>query len=222
MKQYALYAMTLAVTVACGAGVAEAQTTAAANDRGYIEFTGGPTFGHKSGGSVGAEGAWYLMPSLGVYAEAGRMTNVATTGIENDAQIIASFIGGSATPKTKVTYFDAGVTFRMPIGSQRVHPYALFGVGAAQVKNETSFSVNGTDVTGNLLNQYGVQLGTDLSGTYTKAFVAVGVGAHIPIGKRLLGDVSYRYGWIGKETKDNADIAAINTNRLQFGIGVRF
>ena len=222
MKQYALYAITLAVTLACSAGLADAQTTTAASDRGYVEFTGGPTFGHRSSGSIGAEGAYFFMRSLGVFVEGGRMMNVATKGIEDDASLIAGFIGGSAKAKTKLTYFDVGAIYRFPMEGHRLHPYALFGVGAAQVKNETTFSVSGTDVTGRLLSDYGVQLGTDLSGTYTKPFFTVGVGTRIPLTPRVQADVSYRYGYTGKYTADNADVAAISSNRLQFGVGVRF
>lgn len=214
------FAMMLALTLVCASGVAHAQVPAPGTDSGYVEVTAGPTFGHKVGASIGAEGAYWVSGRLGIFAEGGWMTNVVTSSTQADAQLIASAIGGSADPKTKVGYFDAGVTYRFPRGG-RMQPYVVVGVGVAHVRNDTKFSVGGTDVTGSI-DQLGVQLGTDLGGSYTKPFVTAGGGVHIPFGTRWLGDISYRYGWIARDTSDNGDIAAINTNRIQFGFGTRF
>lgn len=227
-------ALMLALAVVCTAGVANAQTapgaqTAGAAKEKYIEFTTGPTFGHKVGGSVGAEGAYFLTPRIGVFAEAGWMSNVVTSGTQADADLIASSVGLRATAKTRLTYFDVGVNYRIPMSSERFHPYALLGFGFAHPSNQTKFfDSSGADVTGQLLSNYGVQLGTDLAGSYTKPYVTLGGGVHIPIrkiqwlSKQWFGDVSYRYGYLPKETSDNADISPIHTNRLQFGFGMRF
>lgn len=214
------FAMVLAMTAICGAGVARAQSTPAATDRAYIEVTGGPTFGHKTGGSMGAEGGYWILNSLGVFAEAGRMTNVVTKSTLDQASLIGSAIGASASAKTAATYFDAGVMYRLPAHS-RLHPYAALGFGVAHATNSSTFKVGGSDITGQIAN-YGAQLGSDLAGSYTRPFVTFGIGTHIPFGSRWLGDISYRYGRIGAETGDNASIAAINSNRLQFGVGARF
>ena len=218
MKLYAMYAIGLALTVVCGAGTAAAQTTA--SDQKYIEVTGGPTFGHKAGGSIGAEGAWYFMPAIGVFVEGGYMSNVTSARTDSDAQAIASFVGLSATPKSKAGYFDAGVTYRIPMQG-RLKPYALLGFGIATVSTTTQWTSGGSDVSGQLAN-FGVSPGTDLGGSYTRPFVTAGFGVHYPFGSRWLADVSYRYGWIGKNSADDNNIASINTNRLQFGVGARF
>ena len=49
MTRVVLVAVVLATVI--GSGAAFAQT--AAPDRGYAEFTFGPTFGHKTSGSIG-------------------------------------------------------------------------------------------------------------------------------------------------------------------------
>jgi opacity protein-like surface antigen len=219
MKRFAII---LALTAVCGAGVAQAQTTAAVDEQGYVEATGGPTFGHKANGSFGAEGGYWFTSTIGVFAEAGRMQNVATKDFENDGQLIGALIGATVDARTRATYFDVGVTYRFPMSGRRLQPYVLVGVGAAKVTNDSRFSVGGTDVTDQLLDRFGVQLGTDLSGGYTKVFVTAGGGVHVPFGSRLLGDISYRFGSIGKNNENGAEIKAISTNRLQFGIGARF
>ena len=217
MKQRAVM---FALLMVCAAGAASAQT-AAVGDKYYLDVTGGATFGHKTGGSIGAEGAYFVLPSIGIFAEAGWMSNVLTAGIQNDANFIASAVGLSASAKTRLTYFDVGGTYRFPMEG-RVRPYLLLGVGLAHADNVTKFASGGTDVTGQLLSTYGVQLGTDLSGSYNKVFGVFGLGVRVPVGRQWFGDISYRYGYVGKNTSDNADIPSINTNRLQFGFGARF
>jgi opacity protein-like surface antigen len=90
------------------------------------------------------------------------------------------------------------------------------------VKTSAAFSVSGTDVTGHLLDVYGVQLGNDLASTLTKLFLTVGGGVTVPFKDRYLVDVSYRYGRIFPKTSQIQGDTGINTNRIQAGIGVRF
>jgi opacity protein-like surface antigen len=132
--------------------------------------------------------------------------------------LIAGQINGTFSARQPAVYFDAGLMKRF---SPRHHitPYALIGVGAASVSNKVSFAVSGSDVTGQL-PQLGVQIGGDLSGSYTKVFVTVGAGGHMTLRDRWFADLSYRYGLIGKNTV--SEYNAINTNRLQFGVGMKF
>jgi opacity protein-like surface antigen len=215
--------MLLAVVVGCVAGPAQAQTAAqsgtTSTDRGYAEFTFGPTFGHKASASLGAEVGWWLTDSFGIFGEGGRMLNVASSTIGDHAGVIAQLIGGSADVKQPATYFDAGIVYRIPRDG-KLQPYALLGIGGATVTNDVAFKVGGSDVTGSLLDQYGVQLGGDLSGSYSKLFVTVGVGAHYDLTSRWVADISYRYGYIGKNA--DSELPAISTNRLQFGAGLKF
>ncbi len=215
------FATIFAVITMCGAGTALAQTpsVALAPDRGYGEFTGGMTFGNKTAGSFGGELGYWVTDSLGVFIEGGRMTNVVTNDITARAQQVAAFIGGSANATQKANYVDLGVIYRLH-ASGRLRPYVVAGLGDARLIRASTFSVGGTDVTSQLLDTYGVALGTDLSGHVDKLLVTAGFGAHVRLTDRLMGDLSYRYSHIGKDT--DTQLPAVNTNRLQFGIGVRF
>ena len=66
------------------------------------------------------------------------------------------------------------------------------------------------------LQQYGVQLGSDLSGDFTKALITLGGGATVPLWRRLGIDLQYRFGRIFAEDQ------AINTNRIGVGLMVSF
>ena len=208
--------MTLAAALACIAGVAQAQTPAAsAPPRKYVEFTVGPTFGHRSDVSVGAEGGIPLSESFDVFIEGGRMRNVPTRDLDAAANVVANYIGGTGVAKQPVGYFDVGLRYLIPTTNQ-FEPYVLLGLGAGMVSRRSTFTANGTDVTSQLLDKYGVQLGEDLTGSATKALVAFGLGARFNVRHNTIGDVSYRYGRIFLPEE------GLNTNRLQFGIGIRF
>jgi opacity protein-like surface antigen len=226
MKRVVMVVTVFVVVLGLDVGVLRAQPaakkasapmpTSAPPDRAYAEFTVGPTFGHKSSASFGAEGGYWFSDFIGVFAELGRMRDVATSDIEDKAKIIAGGINGTSTAKQPATYFDAGVSVRL-LTSSRFTPYALLGFGFARVSNDVRFAINGTDVTSQL-PQLGVQIGSDLSGDYSKRFITLGFGTHINVAARWLADVSYRYGSIGATTELNG----ISTNRLQFGIGAKF
>jgi opacity protein-like surface antigen len=222
MKCFVRYSTLMAVLLACGAGTARAQTPgAAAPERGYAEVTAGATFGHRSNSSIGVEAGYRLLDinspvvdELHVFAEVGRMGDVATADVDARALLVANAIGASVSTMQEATYFDAGLKFRlMQLSYGAWRTYVLFGVGAAQVKTSANFS-GGSGVQ--------VLLGQDLSGTLTKPLVTVGVGTNAKIGKRLLIDITYRYGRIFPKPDQIENDVAINTQRLQAGIGIRF
>jgi opacity protein-like surface antigen len=223
MKHLVMIALAV---VFVGVGTVHAQTPGLLDSSlGYAEVTFGPTFGHKAGGSVGGEAGYYLdrfgFEHFGIFGEAGRMSNVATSEIDTRAQKIAGSINGTFQAKQPATYVDVGMVLRFP-PSHHFTPYALIGIGRASVSNKVTFAVAGSDVT-NQLNQFGVQLGGDLSGKYARLFVTIGVGAHVTLMDRWIGDVSYRYGHVGQDSVSGEVIYnAINTNRLQFGVGAKF
>jgi opacity protein-like surface antigen len=203
------------------AGTVHAQTPSApaSAESKYLEVTFGPTFGHTPSGSAGGEAGYYFEDyRVGVFAEAGRMINSATSQIDAKAQVIAGAINATFKAKQPATYFDVGIMRRFP-PRHHITPYALFGLGAATVSNDVSFLVGGANVTGQL-PQLGVQLGGDLSGSYTKLFVTVGGGGHMTLKNRWFADLSYRYGVIGKNAV--FEYNSISTNRLQFGVGMKF
>src|SRR5262245_39497307 len=127
----------------------QAQTTAGSDSsRYYAEINGGATFGHKSSGSIGGEGGVRISGPYVVFVEGGHMANVGTQALDDRAQLIANAVGATSSASYKVNYFDAGLRYEIPktfTGSfQHLHPYLSVGVGAASVKAETAFAVNGT------------------------------------------------------------------------------
>ena len=224
MVRFARVASVLAFGL-LAAPVAQAQTSAAGTDQSlfYADFTAGATFGHKSSGSVGAEGGYHVADDVDVFVEGGRMANVGTQDLDNRASTIANALGATFSASQKVGYFDVGVRYHLPdhwvsrarVRSTVLHPYVAFGVGVAHVRNETVLSINGTP-------DVNVQYGSDLNGTLNKALVMFGGGVTAPFAKRFLVDVSYRYGRIFAKTGEIENDVGINTNRLQFGFGVRF
>ena len=229
MKRFVRYSALITVALACGA-TARAQTPGTAStDRGYAEVAAAATLGHKSASSFGGEAGYRLLEvnsslidELHIFIEAGRMGNVASADTDARALIIGNAIGASVSTVQVAKYFDAGVKVRLTrLGYGMWRSYLLLGVGAATVDTSASFAIAGTDVTGKL-GQYGVQLGNDLSSSLTKTFLTFGVGTNANIGKRLLVDVGYRYGRILPKTDMIENDQAINTNRVQVGVGIRF
>jgi opacity protein-like surface antigen len=197
---------------------AQTPTAALAPDsRFYVELNVGASLGHQSDKSVGVEAGMRVADQLDGFLEGGHIGNAATTDFDERGQKIANSLGASLSSVEKVNYFDVGVRYLVPVMST-VHPYIALGVGIAQVTTETNLTINGAPV-----GPDAVALGTDLSGTFKRPFIMFGVGATVTFATRFFGDLSYRYGRISGET-DGSDVvlAAVPTQRLQIGVGVRF
>ena len=194
--------------VMCAAGAASAQT---AGERFYAEGTVSAAFGNTSSGAFGGEAGYWITDMFGAFFEGGRVQNVATSEVEDKAAIIADHLSTTADVKQSLNYFAAGVVARLPIAMGRFTPMALVGFGGSQVDTTTEF---GSDLGGQ------VQLGGDLDGRYRKAYFTFGFGARTTVKGPWFGDISYRYGTVGKN--DEFELKRINTSRLQFGFGRRF
>jgi opacity protein-like surface antigen len=203
------------------AGVAQAQTAAAApQEKWYAQAVADAAFGNATSQAYAAEAGVTVMPDVQVFVEGGRINNVAGTTIGANAQQVVlalaqtqSNVGVSV--KEPVAFGAAGVRYLIPVAGSKVRPYVLGGVGVANVKQDVKFTVGGTDVTASL-QQLGVQLGTDLSGSFTKALLALGGGVAVPIWERVVVDLHYRYGRIF------APDQGINVHRAGVGLGIRF
>ena len=211
----------LAIGMLALSGVANAQTSPTADaDHGYVEGVLQSAFGNVTSQSFGAEVGVTVMPNLQVFGEFGKVRDVATTGIGSAAQLIAGFLsqtqtGVSFSVKEPVTFAVGGVKYTIPTAGA-IHPYVLGGAGMATVTQNVAFTVGGTDVTSALASTYGVQLGTDLSGSFTKPMIVVGGGVMWPAWQRLVVDVQFRFGRI------LAEDGGINVSRAGLGVGVRF
>src|SRR4051794_21656721 len=132
MKRCACVSFVVLVGTLCvGASHAHAQPAAAAAEpRMSVQFDGGPTLGHKSAGYVSGEFAWRLTNKLDVFIEAGHMTNVGTSALDDHAAIIANALGlGVGSTAIKVNHGDVGIKFNITPPSPKVQPYVALGVG---------------------------------------------------------------------------------------------
>ncbi len=221
MTRSALSAI-VCVAALCGATVAQAQSAAPADGRYSAQIDIAATLGHKSDGSLGGELGYRFNDTWDFYFEFGHMGNVATSNLDSRAQLIANTIGASESTVQKANYYDIGARYKLrPRGPW--HPYAVAGLGAATVRTKTDFFVNGQDVTGQLANfTPQIQLGSDLSGSLTKALLVVGVGVTRPFKSRYFVDGSYRVGHIFPKTSVIENDVSINTQRVQIGVGIKF
>jgi opacity protein-like surface antigen len=219
MMRFARAVTCAVVIVMAGADRSQAQTTS--EPRWYGEIAAAATLGHKSDKAIAVEVGGRLAGTLDVFVEGGHMGNVGTADLEARAQKIANFIGGTVgSTADKVNFIDVGVRYRVPMTGMW-HPYVAFGVGVAKVKPEVTFGVGGADVTGRL-EDFGVQLGSDLTDSLNKTFIMAGFGTTVRFASRYFADISYRYGHILAKTSVIENDVAIKTQRVQAGIGIRF
>jgi opacity protein-like surface antigen len=220
MMRFARVVPCVFIGVLAAAVPARAQSAQAGSDtsRFYAEINGGATVGHKSSGSIGAEGGYKITGPYWVFVEGGHMANVGTSHLDDRAAVIANAVGATFSASYKVNYFDAGLRYNIPRLLGTLHPYVTVGAGVAQVKAETSFAVNGTTVPDESL---GIFLGDDLDGSVSKGLFTIGAGVTYELMRRYFVDGTYRYGRVF--TSDAlVDDQGINTSRLQIGFGVRF
>ena len=206
-------------------GVAQAQTGAASSTagNGYVEAVAQSAFGNVTSQSYGVEVGVKVWQNLQVFAEFGQIRNVATSAFSAGAQTIAgglsqtqANVGFSA--KEPVTFGAAGVRYVVPVSGSKAMPYVLAGFGMAKVKQDVTFTVGGNDVT-STLPSLGVQLGTDLSGDFTKPMFVVGGGVAYPIWQQIIIDAQFRFGRI---MVGEPELSGINVSRAGIGLGVKF
>jgi hypothetical protein len=214
------------VTLACAmalSGTAGAQTAANPSPEGstgYIEGVAQAAFGNVTSQSFGAEGGVTVAPKLVVFGEFGWVRDTAPSEVGVAAQAIAGYLTAQQTAsvgysvKQPVTFGVVGVKYLIPYDAE-IQPYVLGGMGIARYTRDVSFTVGGTDVTSNI-SQYGVVLGSDLSGSMTKPMLTAGGGVAWTFHAPLVVDLQFRYGRIFAEGK------GINVSRAGIGIGIRF
>jgi opacity protein-like surface antigen len=218
--------LALMVSAIVPAGLAQAQTTAGGGSAaaepgtGYVEGVAQAAFSNVQSQSYGAEAGYTVATGVQVFVEAGRIRDAATSDLGVNALTISGALtqaqsnSVSYTVKEPVTFGVAGVKYLIQVSS-KAQPYVLGGIGVAKYTKNVRFLVGGTDVTGSLA-QYGVVLGSDLSGSFTKAMLSLGGGVAWPVTQTLVVDFQYRFGRIF------ADNQGINVSRAGIGVGVRF
>lgn len=201
--------------------VAGAQAPGAADaGKGYAEVVAQSSFGNVTSQNYGGEFGYTVAPNVQVFVEVGHTRNVATTEIGLAAQTIAGALSQTQSNvgysvKQPVTFGVGGVKYLLPLNGQRLLPYAMAGFGAARVTQDARFTVGGADVTGSLA-QYGIVLGSDLSGSFTKPMFTLGGGIAYPVWQSMILDFQFRYGHVF------ASGQSINSSRAGLGVGLRF
>src|SRR5262245_43786032 len=214
--------MVMAVAaLALGVSAADAQGVSTADPgKGYAEVVAQSAFGNVTSQNYGAEFGFTVTPTVQVFFEVGHTLNVATDQISSAAQTIASALSQTQSNvgysvKQPLTFGVGGVRYLVPISGSKLLPYFMGGFGVAKASNDATFSVGGTDVTSNL-SQYGIVLGSDLSGGFTKPMVTLGGGVSYPVWESFLLDFQFRYGHVFAEGE------SINSARAGVGVGFRF
>jgi outer membrane protein with beta-barrel domain len=215
--------MLLMVAALLVAGAARAQTAGAAGgetEHGYVEGVAQSAFGNVTSQSYGVEAGFTVAPHVQIFGEAGQTRNVAPATLGAAAQLMAGALAQTQsnvnfTAREPVTLVAAGAKFLFGVEGSKAVPYVLAGFGLARLTRDVVFTVGGTDVTTNL-QQFGITLGTDLSGASTRPMLVVGGGVTYPIWRQVGIDAQLRYGRIFAEEQ------GINSARVGLGIGVRF
>ncbi len=220
MKRFLMTVVLLGMTSTVWAQASSMTQQAGSGDspRIYVGAVVGVTFGNVTSSTFGGEVGFRIGSNLEIFGEGGRMTDVTSSTTESAAQSVADWLGtlgkGAATfsAATPVNYGAFGARYLFSLSSS-VEPYVAMSLGVANVEHNTTFTLNGTDVTESL-PFLGVQLGADLSGRSNEFLLTAGGGVRVPVGPALL-DAGIRYGRIFSDP-------GIDTFRLYAGAGFRF
>ena len=199
-------------------GVAEAQTSP--DELGYVQGIVQSAFGNVTSQSFGAEGGLRVGTNLHVFVEVGRARDTAPDTIGAAAQIIASYLtriqsaAVTFSVRQPLAFGLAGIRYGVPY-SESIEPYVVGGLGLARVTRDVGFTVGGTDVTATIGN-YGVALGSDLSGDETKLMITAGGGVVWRLKSGVFFDAGYRYGHAF------TDGGSTTVNRIGLGVGLSF
>jgi opacity protein-like surface antigen len=185
----------------------------------YIGGFAQSAFGNVTSQSFGAEAGFGVAPQIEVFIEGGRTVDAAPASMGAAAQQITVQIqktapNASYTVKQPVDFVDAGVRYEVDIHS-KLMPYVLAGVGIGMVKPDAQFAVNGASVNATLA-QYGVALGSDLTGTTSKFMAVGGAGARYPLGTSIYADLEFRYNRVFISGRN------IPFSRAGIGLGFKF
>jgi opacity protein-like surface antigen len=211
----------LVVCLMAGAGVAQAQTGGVpAESDGYIEVVAQSAFGNVTSQSFGVEAGYTVRTATQVFVEVGQARDTSPSTLGANAQLIAGALAQSQSGvgfsvRQPMTFGVAGIRYIFPTNSGTLEPYVMAGGGIARIKKDVKFTVGSNDVTSNL-QQFGIVLGSDLTGSETKPMLSLGLGVAWPAWRQLVLDLQYRYGRVF--TSDEG----LNVNRAGIGVGIRF
>jgi len=221
MKRFVQVAAAACVAVLGFAGHAAAQPQ---GDRPFsVQLDGGVALGSQTSGAFGLEADYALNEKLAVFAEVSMISNVTPKFITDRANVVATALGGTADTKDKATFGTIGAKYTLLAVDAPYRPYVGVGFTYGKIAKTTSVTVGGAAADeAQLLSTYGVQLGSDLAGSLSKAGIGVVVGVTRSIGERLGVDLSYRFNRFMPKTSEIEDDQAINAQRVAIGVLFRF
>lgn len=207
------------ITTLVAAGNSAAYAQSAEPSRLSIGAFGGAASVQNVGGLGGLELGYEASPRVTVFGEAAWAQDAVTRRRLGTAESIAGYLratqgrdaGGTIDAPTWA--FTAGTRILLRTAAS-LRPYIAIQGGAARVTLRPSFTLGGADVTKNL-EQYGVTLGEDVTGSVTKPAFGGGFGLLTDRGPWTL-DIGLRF--LSIQTDDQAT----NLSRVSFGIGRRF
>jgi hypothetical protein len=162
---------------------ANAQTQAKSEGEWFLGVTGGVSAVQNVGGAFGGEIGTKVTSKVLVFGEGLVVTDTATRRRIQTAQSVAAVlqqtqgVTATATLTAPATSFMGGLRLMIHDGGS----FKLFveGMGGmARVVYKPVFLLNGADVTAQL-SQFGVTLGSDLTGTANKAAFGGGLGLEV-------------------------------------------
>jgi outer membrane protein with beta-barrel domain len=220
-KTIALFVGVLTAAAWASPAAAQNQTSGPVVNLWYGGFVTGVETVQNTGAIFGGEAGARVWRKLDLSLEAGSLGDVVSQKQVDAASPLTGFLeqtqGQTAdlTMKSPALYGGLGArwVFEDKLLVHRARPYVRAAIGGARVKHESTFTLNGSDVT-NSLDQYGVKLGVDMSGTETKAAITGGAGVLIPV-RNFYVDLGYRLTSI--QTTET-----VNVNCFNVGVGARF
>ena len=193
--------LTAAVVAAClvSPRLVAAQVSSTAppsfDQRSFLMGIGGAGSVHSAAALAGGELGYRPTQRVEIFGQAIGMQNVATKQQIAHASQIGAVLhasqGGTVTSSIDAPAWYVGGGLRVLLASEgrRVRPFLVAGVGVARVTLQPSLTLGGADVTDSL-PQYGVTLGSDLTGTATEPALDGGGGLRFAFGRQWLdGDV---------------------------------
>lgn len=135
------------------------------------------------GGSFGGEISYTVTDAIDIFGEGAMFQDVVTRRRLDRVPTITNFLQSSqgktatGTLTAPAGYGGGGVRVTLMQG-RSLRPYVAFAAGSARIALTPAFTLGGTDVTASL-SQYGIALGSDLTGDISAAAFGGGGGVRI-------------------------------------------
>ena len=176
-----------------------------AQERGHAAFVFGWTFGEENGSLYGGQFGAGVGRGFSIVGGIESLQDTLTGRYSLFLAEIATIPGVNVQAEIPGVYYGGGLRWSVPGGG--VSPFAQVEMGATKVSPEIAFTVNGQDVTDQILAPGELD--------ETAFTVVLGGGLRGNIGDRFLVEVAFKFFDIMTEQE-------LSLNKLTFAIGARF